>query len=375
MSFAYLDNISDSAKIYLRPVHYIESPQQHEGLSARLGGSMQWFCSVELITITEDETRRAIIPVHAFDDAMQALPPVAAERAKRLYTNITASRAPLQLGSRTIRLDQPQVMGILNVTPDSFSDGGENTEAQSALASAHAMTSAGAAMIDVGGESTRPGAAVVWEGDEITRTQPVIEKLSAAGTAISIDTRKAAVMEAAIAAGAGMINDISALLYDDRSLEVAQKSGATIAIMHAPSQGEDPHKNAIYQNIVTDIYDFLEDRISALIAEGIDKDKIIVDPGIGFGKSLSDNLAIINNLAIYHGLGCPILFGASRKRMIGALSKEEEASERLGGSVYLALRAIEQGAHIVRVHDVAETVQAVNVWRGLRDGAFTVPAA
>ena len=235
------------------------------------------------------------------------------------------------------------------------------------------MSSAGAAIIDVGGESTRPGAPLIWEGDEIKRVEPLIKRLASAGTAVSIDTRKAAVMEAAVAAGAGMMNDISALLYDDRAVEVAKSADVPVVLMHAPSQGSDPHKGGDYGDVVTDVFDWLEARVDAVEAAGISRDNILVDPGIGFGKSLSDNLAIINNLSIYHGLGCPILFGASRKRMVGALSNEAPVESRLGGSIFLAIKAVEQGAHIVRVHDVPKTVQAVHVWRGLRDAALTAP--
>lgn len=371
MSFAYLNAISENAQIYLRPVHFIESPQQHDGLSEKLAGTMLWFCSVELIARDDGRFQRVLIPVGAFADAMEALPEAQATRAQMLFAHITSPRAALQLGGRTIRLDQPQIMGILNVTPDSFSDGGAHNEEEAALAAAHAMSSAGAAMIDVGGESTRPGADLVWEGDEIKRVEPIIQKLSVGGTAISIDTRKAAVMQAALAAGAGMINDISALLYDDQSLSAVQSSGAPVVLMHAPSASNDPHKNAVYQDIVTEVYDFLEGRVEACVAAGIAREKILVDPGIGFGKSLAENMALINNLSIFHGLGCGILFGASRKRLIGALSKEAAADKRLGGSVFLAMKAVEQGAHIIRVHDVAETLQAIHVWRGLRDGALT----
>jgi dihydropteroate synthase len=353
--------------IYLRPIHFIESPQQHDGASARLAGTMLWFCAVELIQKDGDAVTRSIVPVAE----CERLP----EAAQAIYARLIALRAPLQLGARTIRLDQPQVMGILNATPDSFSDGGKHGDDPEALAAAGiAMAAAGAAIIDIGGESTRPGAPVVWEGDEINRTLPVIERLASAGTAISIDTRKAAVMQAATAAGAGIINDVSALLYDEQSFAAARAANCPIVLMHAPSQSSDPHKGDGYANVLFDVYDWLEARVAAVEAAGIARDRLLIDPGIGFGKSLSDNLALINSLALFHGIGCPILFGASRKRMIGALSNEAAADQRLGGSLFLAMKAVEQGAHIVRVHDVAETVQAIHVWRGLRDAALTARA-
>jgi dihydropteroate synthase len=317
---------------------------------------------------------RNIVSVADWENASVQLP----DQASHIYANLIAPRAPLQMGARTIRLDQPQVMAILNVTPDSFSDGGKHVDVAAAVSAGVSMTGAGAALVDVGGESTRPGAPLVWEGDEIARIEPVIKGLAAVGTAISVDTRKAAVMEAALAAGAGMINDISALLYDERALDVARASTAPIVLMHAPGQGSNPHKGAALQNALFDIYDWLEARIDAVVAAGIARERLIVDPGLGFGygevKSLSDDLSLINNLALFHGLGCPILFGASRKRMIGALSNEAATDQRLGGSLFLAMKAVEQGAQIVRVHDVPETVQAVHVWRGLRDAALTAVA-
>lgn len=354
--------------IYLRPTGFVESPQRHDGATARLAGTMLWFSQIEL---TEKSAGRRLIDVRGWDAFVAALSDDKKTRATQLYARMTAPRAVLQMGQRTIRLDQPQVMGIINMTPDSFSDGGKNADIDAAADAAFAMTSAGAAMIDIGGESTRPGAPVVWEGDEIARVEPLVKRLAASGTAISIDTRKAAVMEAAVAAGASMINDVSALLYDDRGLEVAKALDVPVVLMHAPSQGSDPHKGGDYDDVVLDVFDWLEARVDAVEAAGISRDKILVDPGIGFGKSLAENLAIINNLSIYHGLGCPILFGASRKRMIGALSNEATVEQRLGGSIFLAMKAVEQGAQIVRVHDAAETVQAVQVWRGLRDAALT----
>jgi dihydropteroate synthase len=364
--------IPSDAKIYLRPIHFIESPQLHDGLTARLAGGMIWFSAAELITKHESKIERKIIAVADWQAAIAAMPEPVAARVSLLYKRLITPRTSLQLGERVVRLDQPQVMGILNITPDSFSDGGKYADDASAAASAAiAQAAQGAAIIDIGGESTRPKAPVVWEGDEIKRVSPVIRQIAPSGTAISIDTRKAAVMEDALANGAHMINDVSALLYDDRALQVAASAGVPVVLMHAPGQGSDPHKGEGYSDVVTEVFDWLEARVDAVEAAGIARDKIMIDPGIGFGKSLSDNLAIINNLAIYHATGCAILFGASRKRMIGALSYEADVGERLGGSLFLAMKAVEQGAQILRVHDVAETVQAIRVWRGLRDSALT----
>jgi dihydropteroate synthase len=364
-------SLNPHPRMYLRPTHFVESPQQHDGASVRLAGTMLWFSAVEVIARDGDAVSQRMVSVADWGEASANLP----DAVHRIYAHLTAPRPPIQMGNRTIRIDQPQVMGILNVTPDSFSDGGKyGDDPEQTAAAGVALSAAGAAIIDVGGESTRPGAPLVWEGDEIKRVAPVIDRMARAGVAISIDTRKAAVMEAALSGGAAMINDVSALLYDDRALSVVQASSAPVVLMHAPSQASDPHKGGDYANVVLDVYDWLEQRVEAVVAAGVERSRICIDPGIGFGKSLSDNLAIINNLALFHGIGCPILFGASRKRMIGALSKEAAVDARLGGSVYLAMKAVEQGAHIVRVHDVAETVQAIHVWRGLRDAALTASA-
>jgi dihydropteroate synthase len=330
---------------------------------------MLWFSHIEYVARDGTSTQRQLVPVREWDAFAAALPQTASARCTLLLQRITVARAELQMGTRRIGLDQPQVMAIINATPDSFSDGGKNLDPEIAAETAFAMLRAGASIIDIGGESTRPNAPLIGEGEELDRVVPLIRKLAQAGAAISIDTRKASVMEGALQAGATMINDISALVYDERALEVARNSNAPVVLMHAPSQGADPHKDGTYDDVVYDVFDWLEQRVSEVEAAGISRDKILVDPGIGFGKSLADNLAIINNLVIYHGLGCALLFGASRKRLIGALSNTEDAKVRLGGSIFLAMKAVERGAHIVRVHDAAETVQAIQVWRGLRDAA------
>jgi dihydropteroate synthase len=199
---------------------------------------------------------------------------------------------------------------------------------------------------------------------------PVIERLARSGAAVSIDTRKAAVMEAALAAGAGIVNDVSALLWDDRALEVVARTAAPVVLMHSPDPRDGGHGRVAYRDVVGEVFAWLEARIDAAVAAGIDRGRILVDPGIGFGKSLSDNLALINGLAAFHGLGCAVMLGVSRKRMIGALSGEAPATERLPGSLALALRGADLGVQLLRVHDVAETVQAIRVWRGLRDRAL-----
>jgi len=349
------------ARTFIRPTGFVDSPFGHDGKVARLAGGLNWFASVELI---HEDGRRELVPVHGiearFDKTMAAD-----------WARITSPRSPLQMGERTIRLDQPQVMGIINATPDSFSDGGAYADSAAAAEAGAVMASQGAAIIDVGGESTRPGATTVWEGDEIERMLPVVQQLAAGGTAVSIDTRKAGVMSAALGAGAGMINDVSALTWDPQSAEVVAKSRVPVVLMHCRGDPATMQDAPRYDDVLVEVFEWLEDRIAAAEAAGIAREHILVDPGIGFGKTVAHNLELMNGLALLHGLGCPIVAGASRKRMIGALAGEAPADERLPGSLALALKAVEQGAQIVRVHDVPETVQALKVWRGLRDAALT----
>ncbi|SFG30378.1 Dihydropteroate synthase [Novosphingobium sp. CF614] len=364
--------------LYIRPIALAESPQSEEGEAVRLGGAMVWASRFALIVREGGKVvSRRRVAVAGMPAALAALPADLGAAGEAQWANLRKVHAPLHLalnggGTRTIRLDQPQVMGILNMTPDSFSDGGEFLD-NPRIAGDHAsaMLEAGAAIIDVGGESTRPGAAAVWEGDELKRVVPMVERLAAMGAAISVDTRRPAVMEASLAAGAHIINDVSALRYDPRSLELAASSGAPVVLMHAPGRADDLHADGDYTDVVLDVFDWLAARRDEVIAAGVAPGRVVLDPGIGFGKSVSENLALMNALPLFHALGQPLLVGASRKRMIGALSGEAQAHQRLGGSIALAVRAMEAGAHILRVHDVPETVQAARVWRGLRDAALT----
>ncbi|HWU03603.1 MAG TPA: dihydropteroate synthase [Novosphingobium sp.] len=360
-------------QVYLRPIALADSPQSEEGEVVRLAGGLTYASRFALIVREGGQvTQRLRTGVAGMDGAIAALPEQVREQAQAQWAALRQPHAPLQMGARMVRMDQPQVMGILNLTPDSFSDAGQFMD-KPEVAHAHAamMLEAGAAIIDVGGESTRPGAPGVWEGDEIARIVPAVRHLAAMGAAISIDTRRVAVMEEALAAGGHLINDVSALRHDARSLEFAAKSGAPVALMHAPGSGEDLHDDGIYGDVVLDVFDWLRARRDAAESAGIERSRILLDPGIGFGKSLAENLALMNALPMFHALGCPLLVGASRKRMIGALSNEAPAHRRLGGSVALALKMMEAGVQVIRVHDVPETVQALHVWRGMRDAALT----
>ena len=356
-------------RYYLRPIALAESPQSDDGAAVRLAGGL--VCASRFAIIGRAEGRvisRETVDAHSIEARLGAYP----AELRDQWDNLRRVHPPLQLGQRTIRLDQPQIMGILNVTPDSFSDGGEFMDKPDvALAHAAAMLEAGAALVDIGGESTRPGAAAVWEGDEIARVVPVVRGLAAMGAAISVDTRRAAVMEAALAEGAHLFNDVSALRHDPRSRDLAAKAGVPVVLMHAPGEGGDLHSGGDYADVVLDVFDWLAAQRDVALAAGIARDRIVLDPGIGFGKTLAENLALMNALPLFHALGQPLLVGASRKRMIGALSIEAPADQRLGGSLTLALRAMDAGVQLHRVHDVAPTVQAARVWRGLRDAALT----
>jgi dihydropteroate synthase len=349
----------------LRPTAFVDSPFGHDRKVARLAGGLNWFSAVELIRIDGHcHTSSELVSVEAVEERFD-------EDLAAQWQTLTASRPPLQLGERTIRLDQPQIMGIVNATPDSFSDGGQYADAAAAAEAGAEMAGEGAAIIDVGGESTRPGAKPVWEGDEIERVAPVIRQLAAGGAAVSADTRKADVMTAALEAGARMINDVSALTYDDRSAAVLAAAGVPVVLMHHQGAPETMQDDPRYDDVLIEVYLWFEQRIAAAEAAGIARDKILIDPGFGFGKNVGHNLELMNGLATFHSLGCPVVVGASRKRTIGALSGEAPADRRLGGSIAFGLKAAEQGAQILRVHDVFETVQAVRVWRGLKDQALT----
>ena len=268
-----------------------------------------------------------------------------------------------------LSLDRPRIMGIVNVTPDSFSDGGQFATTEAAIAQGLRLVEEGADILDIGGESTRPGSDAVPLDEELRRVIPVVEGLRAKTDAvISVDTRKSEVMRQAAAAGADILNDVSAFTYDPEALEVAAETGLPICIMHALGDPKTMNDNPKYDDVVLDVFDYLESRIQACVAAGIPKAKLIADPGIGFGKHLHHNVAVMAGLALYHGLGVPILLGASRKKMIGQLCNVDAAKDRVPGSLACAIAGAAAGVQIIRVHDVAETKQAIEVWRACQAG-------
>ena len=268
-----------------------------------------------------------------------------------------------------LSMASPRIMGILNVTPDSFSDGGQFLRPEAALMQARRMAD-GADILDIGGESTRPGAVEVDAEAEIARTAPVIAALRSGGLdlPVSIDTRKAAVAQAAFGAGATILNDVTALRFDPAMAAMAAALQAPVILMHSianpQTMQDDPH----YDDVLMDVYDALAARLAVAVAAGIPRDRLAIDPGIGFGKTLAHNLALLARLSLFHALGVPVLLGASRKRFIGTLGAEADAAKRLPGSLAVALAGVAQGVQMIRVHDVAETRQALSLWRAATKG-------
>lgn len=271
-------------------------------------------------------------------------------------------------GAILIMVPVPHIMGIMNLTPDSFSDGGHIRSVEAAVAMAEVMIAEGAAIIDLGGESTRPGASLVPVEEELRRVEPVMRQLAKVGIPFSIDSRKAAVMELAAGYGATMLNDVSALSFDNDSLRVAAESRADVVLMHMAGVPESMQDAPEYDNVVAEVIAWLAARIALCEAAGLSRARLIADPGIGFGKTLRHNLDLMRGLErLRHALDVQLLLGASRKSLIPAIAGPSPASERLGGSIALAIRAAEAGCTWVRVHDVAETRQALLVWQACQD--------
>ena len=278
---------------------------------------------------------------------------------------LSASRRPIG----GVRFDQPALMGILNVTPDSFSDGGQFQGRNMALARAREMVSQGADILDIGGESTRPGAVEIDIDIEISRIAPVISAIRAAESIpISIDTRKAKVAEAAALAGANIVNDVSGFTFDPNLAALCRDRRLPVVVMHAQGLPQIMQGNPQYDDVVLDVYDFLHRQIDNLVRLGLARDQIIADPGIGFGKTVSHNLALLNRISLFHGLGVPLLLGASRKGFIRVIGKSLDANDRMPGSVAVGLAALSQGVQILRVHDVSDTRQAINLWQAVLGG-------
>ncbi|MBX2805555.1 MAG: dihydropteroate synthase [Hyphomicrobiales bacterium] len=343
-------------QLYLRPAAFIWGAAASQAIIGQhaipIAGGPAACTLFEVIEGTPQSNSRRFVTAQ---DLLASDETAFAETVSR----IGASRTPI-VG---LSMDRPRIMGVVNVTPDSFSDGGEfNVTDRSTAHIAH-LVDAGADLIDIGGESTRPGAAPVDDAEELRRVMPVIRSARQFGCPISIDTRKSAVMTAATQAGAAIINDVSALTYDEHALSATAASNAPVILMHAQGDPRSMQDAPSYDDVLLEVYDYLEARIEAAVGAGIARDKIIVDPGIGFGKTLEHNLALLSGLGLLHGLGVTVLLGVSRKRLIGALTGESDPKKRSAGSIGLALAGAAQGVQIFRVHDVRDTVHALTCWR------------
>jgi dihydropteroate synthase len=344
-----------TARLYIRPVGRLPPDLLEPGAALTVAGRPDLrFAAAEVIERDGAAVRRRLV-------AAGALAPEAAAGGWHSLLERLQRPRPAVAG---LTLDRPRLMGVVNVTPDSFSDGGRYLAPDAAVAHALQLEAEGADILDIGGESTRPGAQSISVEEECRRVLPVIEALARrARVPLSIDTRNAEVMRRAADAGARLVNDVSALTNDPQSLPVAARTGLPVILMHAQGAPRTMQANPTYGDVVLDIHDMLEARIAACEAAGISRERLVVDPGIGFGKTLAHNLALLGALTIFHGLGCPILLGASRKSFIGKLTGATE-EERLPGSLAAVLLGAAQGVQILRVHDVAATRQALAVWEG-----------
>ncbi|MEZ5758024.1 MAG: dihydropteroate synthase [Emcibacteraceae bacterium] len=358
--------------IYAQPLGLLRGSAFNDGNFKNLAGGDIYFSALKIICREQNEITEQTIPVSALDDYLARQSENFGLELEKLLKNITSAREAIHLISAP-PLDpcRPLIQGILNVTPDSFSDGGAFIDPENSVAHAIHMIGAGADIIDIGGESTKPGAKPVPTDMEKERVIPVIKALSEKNIPISIDSRNADVMKEAINAGANIINDVSALSHDPDSIKIAKETNVPVILMHALGTPETMQDNPVYENVLLDIYDYLESRINFCIEAGIPRNRIIIDPGIGFGKTVDHNLQIISNLALFHGLGVPILVGVSRKSFIGKITGESKAENRLAGSLAAAMLCLEQGAQIIRVHDVLQTRQAIAILLSAGRGEVT----
>jgi dihydropteroate synthase len=318
------------------------------GVALPLAGGPLAFASAEIIEREEGaEGRRR---------------PVDLAMARAFASDLVDGLARPRLAWAGFNLQRPLLMGVVNVTPDSFSDGGDFAEASTAIDHARAMLAAGADIIDVGGESTRPGASPVAPEHEAARVLPVVRALAHAGAMVSIDTRHAAVMDQAVQAGAWIINDVTALTGDPESAGVAAKSGASVVLMHMLGEPQTMQADPRYADVTCDLIDYFTARLARLDELGIDRTRIAIDPGIGFGKKDPHNLRLLDELAVFHAFGCPVLLGASRKSFIGRLARGEAPKQRMAGTLAAHQIGFDRGIQIVRTHDVAEAFQARAIW-------------
>lgn len=356
ISIPYLEG---NVRLYLNPLGIIYRDKKSTAAAALpLAGGALSFMALEII-ISSDQHRifSAVFPVSSISKLRRILPQDLQNRFDFLLFNITEPRLPYS----NLNFDRPLIMGILNITPDSFSDGGDTLLADHALMRMDSIVQEGADIIDIGAESTRPESIRITASEELKRLKPILNKLTNIKIPVSIDTQKSIIMKEAIIAGASVVNDVSALRYDKKSLSILQKMEAGVILMHMQGTPSTMQNNPFYKDVILEIFDFLEDRIAYCLQRGLPRYRLFADPGFGFGKTYEHNMMILKNLSFFHGLGVPIVVGLSRKRFLGELTNGSKPKNRLGASLAGAVMAVNQGIQIVRCHDVAATRQALNV--------------
>ena len=351
--------LSNNIKYYLRPFGFIPLKDLYLQKNKVIEVRGNHYSNVELIKKEKIKISRISFLVEDFYKF--------ADKKKYLQRYLNSLKSKIVLNNRIFKKKKTLIFSILNITPDSFSDGGENLNFKNNSIKAEEMIKSGADFIDIGGESTRPGASKVKPNDEILRVLPTIQCLNHKKINLSLDTRNSSTMELGILAGVKIINDVSALKNDKKSIDIIRKYNTPIILMHMPGTPKTMMKKTNYFDIVLDVYDFLEERIKFCESNGIDKKNIIIDPGIGFGKNLDDNIKLLKQLSIFHTLGCPIMLGISRKRFISAISKDSQPKDRLGGTISTTIHAMMNGIQIHRVHDVKEARQAIDVFEKLNE--------
>lgn len=354
-----IPRLEGDVRLYLNPIGIIfRRSQSVSGVALPLAGGPLSFMALEIIiSAGSQRVYNVIFPVSSLSKFRGMLPQGLQDRFDFLLFNITEPRLP----RLNLTFDRPLIMGILNITPDSFSDGGETLLTDNALLRIHSIIQEGADIIDIGGESTRPGSNSVTASEELNRLRPIFSGLAKISIPVSIDTQKSIVMEEALIAGATFINDVSALRHDTKSLDLILKMGAGVVLMHMQGTPSTMQNNPSYKDVVLEIFDFLEDRIDFCLKRGVPRSHLFADPGFGFGKTCIHNMTILRNLGFFHGLGVPLVVGLSRKRFLGELARESNPKNRLEASLAGAVLAASQGIQIIRCHDVSATRQALQI--------------
>ena len=357
-----MSHFKKSSKYYIRPFGFVSENEGKKlekfGKSLKIGSTSRYFTRIELIK-NSGKVSSDFFDIDEFYDFVKINNIV---KLKTSLDNIISPRKLLEKKKYFEKNKKFFIFGILNITPDSFSDGGDFTDVNKATEEAIKMVNIGADYVDIGGESTRPGAKKVRVSDEILRVMPIIQKLKQKKIRISLDTRNSETMKFGILSGVSIINDVSGLDSDKNSLQVIKESNVPVIIMHMPGNPSNMMKKNIYDNLILDLVDFFHKKIDFCTKHGLNKNNIIIDPGIGFGKDTNQNLEILKNISIFHSLGCPIMLGASRKRFISSILEEKDPKKRLPGSLSAVIHSLHQGVQIMRVHDVKETFQAIEVW-------------